>query len=62
MKKQIKKKENCANNKHLWGDVVKEGTIGCCLCDARKKVSYGYAKALGNAQKMEANYTYRDEH
>ena len=56
------KRENCKNNKHRWGDVVtKDGTVGCCGCDARKKVSDKFSFALGQAHRMESNYTFRDE-
>lgn len=55
--------KKCKDNKHYWGDVTaKDGTIGCCLCDSRKKVSKQFAFELGQAHRMEANYTFRDEY
>jgi ribosomal protein S27E len=41
---------------HLWVDVVaRDGTVGCLLCDARRKVSDKSASQFEQAQRMEAN-------
>ena len=60
---QNEKMKVCPDNKHRWGDVVtRDGTMGCLHCDSRKKVSDRFSFQLGQAHRMNANYSFRDEY